>query len=459
MTVTERHMAPGGATINLAPDMPADVRALLTAEHTVAPGDTTTRPNIGWATLVVTPEDRPVTEIDATTSTAAPFHGLMGDALWSGIAWGVDRGRQPSIEAVGLAAYLGVGDLGDLWVTGAPGPSGARSPLCPVVTSGWGWVDWMVRGGTKLLDHAILGSASVSVTLRSSGLGWLEVAAGAGVPMGWKAGDIATRMDVIQRACQMSGWDWEVTPGGRFRFGAPSNMWPDAQVVVGPGLPDDPSLVVIDGRVDTWESTLDGWVNRAWTTGEFHPSTTLDPYPWGRVSATGTGYRRLDGGEIQWGETIESGDDNREGILEDDSDWLNRSWAHLVNVQSGPWWVRPEISVSGGLARRHGTTRPPRIRPGAEAHVWDPTCMAWDESRSLMVGGQTIHPLLVRIASVEWPILPGYGVYLLRRSGATTWHPPVRLTPWVVPDDDRDNVRIEVGRPAPPLTTSRSNTR
>lgn len=455
MPITTRHMAPGSWSVTLADDTPPSLRRLLTVAHSPGVGIDESRANVGLATLVVLPDHIATTDIDPTPGNGV--HGILDLAEYSGLVWAADP-AVPSLSGMGLAAWLGVDGRGELYVTAPPGnTAGNRVPMRHKTLTAWGWIDWMIEGGTHVMSHPIV--SDVNVTYSASALGFLQSSGGTGPTFGWYRGDIATRAEVVTEACARAGWEWEVTADGRFRFGPASTMWPTPTAVIGPGLGDDPDWTVIDGRVERWETSMDGWANKAFATGEWGEGFTTEGYPWVRGSATGGGgYRDLKGKVPQWAEIIDGQDPDDDP--ESDGDWLGRSLGHLIETTTpGPYWasVAPEMTVSGGVMRRRGASRRPPPRPGQRCLVWDPLRGASDPGSAVTVAGEVIHPLHVRIASVTRPILDSHGVYLLRRSGASTWHPLLDLTEWVVPDSDSDDIRLEVGAPAPPITPTTSN--
>lgn len=432
MARTDRHMAPGDWDLRLAEDTPPDVRALLHTLH----ADQHPGPNVGWATLVVTSQHHRVQDVDPVGSGSAP-HGLMELAEWSGIVMDADSAA-PSLSGLGLAAYLGFGDRGELYTSRGLVTSNAATQMWNHLMPASSWIEWMVNGGTRNGSHPVLGTQAM--TIRPSALTSWAASGSGGPAMGRLRGTVQTRAEVVAEACMRAGWEWDITAQGALVYGDPADVWPTRNLIIGPGLGDDPAWVVVSGHVDSSPTSCADWANRAIAVND----RVSNPYVRGR-STGGSGWRDLRGQLIQWEMLIDHEDGDE---VESNADFNARSFLELVGAE-GPYLIRPEIEVTVDSLLRHGQIRQPQLRPGMTALLWDPLHGTSDPSQLVTVAGEATHPTSVRIASATQPWPPG-GFYILRRTGSapTSWavHD---LTEWV--PRDTSPVRIEVGRPAPPL--------
>ena len=81
----------------------------------------------------------------------------------------------------------------------------------------------------------------------------------------------------------------------------------------------------------------------------------------------------------------------------------------------------PSVSLTGQYVRRV-------VRPGDEVYLWDIEGGFVDLDNAIDYRGETIHPDLVRVVSMTWPIEQGLGVYVRSNAATPTY---IDVTSWV----------------------------
>jgi hypothetical protein len=415
MPVTERHMAPGSWSIKLDPATPPSVQQRLTVRHQITG-------NIGMGTLVVTPAWVDPNTLPSSSSTAP--HPLMDIARYSGVVTGTRRGRDIELRGSGLARWLD--KPGSLYTGSAPLSDNIRLNYNFQLSPSQ-WVSWMVEGGDR--EGAIGTDPPEDVPMLSSGLFDSVLVGSAGSAANYKierGTRLDSRLEIINEMCTWAGWEWDLTAQGVFRYGAADNLWPDTRLVVSPDVSEDPAFLTVTGGVVEWDEDIDEFWNR----GVTNMSQTYT------YVGDGQGpYRTLDGEEWRAEESFPVLD---EVDVEGPDDWADREVQAVLGPTSS-WWAWPTVTVDGQL-RDHEAV----VSPGETVWVYDPAVGASDTANEVVVGGETIHPIPVRLASTTWPIVEGMGVYVLSR-GASDWS-VLDLTPYVSPEDP-GSASWEVGAP------------
>jgi hypothetical protein len=382
---------------------------------------------VGYGTVVITDVWVDPAAI-GSADTGTSFHPLMDMARWSGILARVAPDGQ-AISGHGLAFRLGSPDnTGELMVGNAM--TSASEQNARIFTEDADtWLDVLVNGNIGAPITSPDGS-SATLELRSSHLydATFHGTPTASVPYFPEA---LTRADVLTRIGSFTGTFWYVDAQGVAHMGTRTDLFPDGPRCIVGNVEPDPDWMTLLADLDLdWD--LAGWANK-WVAFNGKKNTA---YPWDTIYAFPNNvdlineyYRDLLGEPIhQVG--IEASNQN-----ETVGQWQDRMEAARSERET----PRRQFTISGAPDEHSH-----RLIPGEPIYVYHPDAGVQDTANEVYCGGQVIHPAVVTLHGMSWPFRQGMGAFVLYHDDDTDSIAALDLTPYVVPEDNRETT-LEVG--------------
>lgn len=319
-------------------------------------------------------------------------------------------------------AYDWVGGPGPTWLAGAPGgsiwetangsgPFFSGGPIARDGSSSGTVADWVA----SMLYYTAAGITTGTI----------------GGPANMNGGSLAyhtlrTMLDTF--IAPAFGVEWRITDRFELDAGYTAELYPTPAVLPlavkqGRRSPGVDSLQTVDLGLETDYS---GYITRSVVRGGFGVI-----YEAGSTTFTTPG-----GGTLNWGtfnEDLALGTDPGQAKA-------NLGFAHSGRTST------VDISVTEDQLTA-------RVPCGGWVGVWDLDAGFWDLNNTAQYAGSEIHPVMLRVEAVDWPVVEGVGVWLDRRHIASVpaGEQLIDLTPYVEMQSGDPATRLTVGAPPPSI--------
>lgn len=370
MSLTLEHLATGTFTIPIRSDAQTAVRNLLD----IRTGGT--RGGNAFARVIVT--DKPV----GITPTIAAVEAA---GIYAGVLMGFTDNRE-AIHGYGLAYCLGEDDGGVLW--------------SDVAYTQTGWT------AEAHIDEWVLGGTGVD---RGNGIRKGNINT-SGTTMSVKLNPGQTPRQTLANICQRRGWEWTVSPDRKLHVDTGATLFDSGRTLLTHrgGWDGNVSGVAADLSLDG--SSAEPFVTKQWV--DWNGDGTS---PGSATNTVPTTYDAPDGGAWQW-HNWQGGSQRYK--LRDDEDvdkiaaWLNNNQTAASNAAAqqatnrATW--RETITAE---IYDHNPTR--FMVPGDWVYVYDQSLGLVDTSNAVRYRGETVHPRLERVVSMDVPCDGRFGYYLI----------------------------------------------